>query len=176
MLVTFLTTSLVGCFNSSDSENKPIDDNALLEDQTSITKLRLKTVYGDIIIKLDHENAPLTSDRIRSLTKEGFYNGLSFHRVIPGHIIQTGDPTGSGDGGSGQNIPFEKNELTHEEGTVSMARNESDPNSADSQFFICLKKNSQLDGVYVAFGKVVEGIDVAKKITAGDKIITLTIE
>ena len=175
-VLSLLFLGLVSCFNSSDNSLDSSSSDEGIPSEKTKTKLRLKTVYGDIIIELDHEQAPLTSDRIKALAAEGFYNGLNFHRVIPGHIIQTGDPTGSGEGGSGQNIPFEKNQITHTEGTVSMARSEDDINSADSQFFICLRGNQKLDGIYAAFGKVTQGLEVAKKITEGDKIITLTVE
>lgn len=174
-LVFIIFNLLVGCLNSSTKNNEPLDDQSI-STKNSINRLRLKTVHGDILIDLNYSKAPLTSARVLSLANAGFYQGLTFHRVIDGHIIQTGDPSGTGEGGSGQNIPFENSEIKHVAGTVSMARRSNDLNSADSQFFICLKKNSELDGAYASFGKVVEGIDVAKKIVQGDKIISLTVE
>lgn len=168
--------SLSACFQSDQSGTKNVEEQDFPVTSKSESKLRIKTVYGDIIIQLDHKSAPLTSDRILSLAKEGFYNGLPFHRVIPGFLVQTGDPTGTGEGGSGRNIPFEENSLRHKAGSVSMARREEDKNSGDSQFFISLKENKKLDGIYVVFGAVVSGLDVAKKLAQGDKIISLSLE
>lgn len=174
--LAFIILSFLSCLGSGDPLPQSDQDSELSNSIESPSKLRIKTVYGDIIIELDQKNAPLTSDRIKALTQEGFYNGLPFHRVIPGHLIQTGDPTGTGEGGSGKNIPFEENDLSHLKGSVAMAREESDKNSGDSQFFICLRENSKLDGIYVVFGKVISGLEVANQISNGDKIITMSVE
>ncbi len=119
---------------------------------------------------------------LKELINKKFYDGLKFHRVIDGFMAQTGDPRGDGTGGSGQNIPAEFNSLPHIRGTVSMARAQ-DPDSADSQFFICFKESSFLDGQYTAWGQVIEGMEFVDKIKRGkgpngtvndpDKIISM---
>jgi peptidyl-prolyl cis-trans isomerase B (cyclophilin B) len=127
---------------------------------------------GSIIkVELYPEVAPNTVRNFISLVKKGFYDGVIFHRVIPGFMIQGGDPDGSGMGGPGYSIKGEfsgngfPNNLKHDKGVISMARS-SAPNSAGSQFFIMVEKAPHLDGQYAAFGKVVEGIDVADKIVS----------
>lgn len=140
------------------------------------SKLRFKTIHGDIVISLFTSKAPATSKRIKYLTSTGFYNGLTFHRVEPGFVIQTGDPLGTGSGGSGKKLKAEFNDLKHVRGTVAMARYPHDIDSADSQFYISFDTYPQLDSKYTIFGKVIQGMDVAEKIVKGDKIITGTIE
>ena len=100
---------------------------------------------------------------------------MTFHRVVPGFVIQGGDPKGDGTGGSGKTIPLEINQiLTHKKGAVAMARS-SDPDSASSQFYICLEDAKRLDNSYAIFGQVIEGQDVVGKITIGDKMLKVTI-
>jgi peptidylprolyl isomerase len=124
--------------------------------------------------------APKHVAQIKELTRKGFYNGVVFHRVIDGFMAQTGDPTGTGTGGSGKKIPAEFNAEKHVRGTVSMARS-NDPNSADSQFFICFKDASFLDGKYTVWGKVVSGMENIDAIKRGepprdpDKIIKMQV-
>lgn len=126
---------------------------------------------GIIRIELDYSAAPVTAANFEKLVREGFYNGLIFHRVIPGFMIQGGDPTGTGCGGSGTNIYGEfkmnghDNPLGHTRGVVSMARSQH-PDSASSQFFIMHGDAPYLDGQYAAFGKVVEGMEVVDEIAA----------
>ncbi|MCO5144338.1 MAG: peptidylprolyl isomerase [Oligoflexia bacterium] len=120
-------------------------------------------------------DAPNTVNRITQLISEGFYNGIVFHRVVPGFVVQAGDPTGTGSGGSGVKLKAEFNSHKHEEGIVSMART-SDPNSADSQFFIMLGKTPHLDGQYTVFGKTIEGYENVQKIRVGDKIQSFIIQ
>ena len=123
----------------------------------------------EIKIELYPDKAPITVDNFVSLGKKGFYNGIIFHRVIKGFMIQGGDPNGRGDGGPGYQIKGEftsngfKNDLKHVRGVISMART-MDPNSAGSQFFIMHKDAPHLDGEYAAFGKVIEGIEVVDEI------------
>lgn len=122
-----------------------------------------------ITLELYPETAPKTVANFEKLVKEGFYDGLIFHRVISGFMIQGGDPTGTGMGGSEEEIPGEfaangfKNNLSHTRGVISMART-NDPNSASSQFFIMHKDGTFLDGQYAAFGKVIDGIEVVDEI------------
>lgn len=127
---------------------------------------------GDVMkAELYPEIAPKTVENFIALVKKGFYNGTIFHRVIPGFMIQGGDPTGTGMGGPGYSIPGEfthngfKNDLKHTSGVLSMAR-AMDPDSAGSQFFIMVDDAPHLDGEYAAFGKLTEGLDVARMIVA----------
>lgn len=125
--------------------------------------------YGKITVQLDPEQAPITVKNFKKLVHEKFYDGLTFHRIIQGFMIQGGDPNGDGTGGSDHTIKGEfsangvKNTLKHKRGVISMARS-SDYNSASSQFFIMQETNSSLDGQYAAFGKVTSGMDVVDKI------------
>ena len=122
-----------------------------------------------IKLTLDHKAAPITAANFEKLVKEGFYDGLIFHRVIEGFMIQGGDPTGTGMGGAKENIKGEfamngwPNPLKHTRGVISMARSQM-PNSASSQFFIMHKDAPHLDGSYAAFGTVTEGMDVVDEI------------
>ena len=124
---------------------------------------------GIIDLELDYNAAPKTAANFEKLAKEGFYNGLIFHRVIEGFMIQGGDPTGTGMGGSKEKIVGEfainghKNPLSHERGVISMARSQN-PNSASSQFFIVHEDSTFLDGQYAAFGKVVAGMETVDAI------------
>ena len=124
-----------------------------------------------IKIELDHKAAPITAANFEKLVREGFYDGLTFHRVIKGFMIQGGDPTGTGMGGSSKTIKGEfasngvNNPLKHTRGVISMARS-MDPDSASSQFFIMHQDSPHLDGSYAAFGKVVEGIKAVDEIAS----------
>ena len=123
---------------------------------------------GRVVIQMLPNVAPRHVARIKELTRKGFYDGLSFHRVIPGFMAQTGDPLGDGSGGSGQQLKAEFSNKQHIRGTVSMAR-ASDPNSADSQFFICFAPAPFLDGQYTVWGQVVSGMEFVDKIKAGSQ-------
>lgn len=125
--------------------------------------------YGNIKLELDRDTAPITVDNFVKLSKEGFYDNLTFHRIIDGFMIQGGDPNKNGTGGSNKTIKGEfknngvNNKISHTRGVISMARS-SDNNSASSQFFIMQKDNTYLDGEYAAFGKVTSGIEIVDKI------------
>ena len=127
--------------------------------------------YGTIKVELNPKEAPITVENFVKLAKSGFYNGLTFHRVIKGFMIQGGCPLGNGTGGPGYNIKGEfssngvPNNISHKRGVISMAR-AYDPNSAGSQFFIMHKDGNFLDGQYAAFGETIEGIEVVDKIAA----------
>jgi peptidylprolyl isomerase len=121
---------------------------------------------GRVVIQLRPDIAPRHVERIKVLTRKGFYDELSFHRVIPGFMAQTGDPLGNGSGGSGQQLKAEFSREKHIRGTVSMART-SDPDSADSQFFICLAPAPFLDGQYTVWGSVVSGMEFVDKVKRG---------
>jgi cyclophilin family peptidyl-prolyl cis-trans isomerase len=146
------------------------DSNGLSKSTVVIT-----TTKGVIKYKFYSKDAPKTVARMVELIQQGFYNGLTFHRVVPGFVIQGGDPSGNGTGGSGQKLPAEFNERRHVEGTLAMAR-AADPNSADSQFYISLGRHPHLDRSYTVFGQVTEGQDVAKQISVGDRMTSVTIE
>ena len=147
--------------------------------------VRMVTAKGTILIKLYPKDAPITVANFEKLVKKGFYNGLTFHRITdlgdPGasKIVQGGDPAGNGSGGPGYNIKGEftgngvKNPLTHIAGAVAMARS-SDPNSAGSQFYICVNPVHFLDGKYAVFGQVIKGLDVAGNLEIGDKMTKVT--
>lgn len=127
--------------------------------------------FGEIQIEMDRDNAPISVANFVSLVKKGFYNGLTFHRIIKGFMIQGGDPEGTGMGGPGYGIKGEfkangvNNNLSHSRGVISMAR-AYNPNSAGSQFFICDTDDFFLDGQYAAFGKVVSGMETVDKIAS----------
>lgn len=141
----------------------------------SKTTVVLNTSQGIIKFKFYTNDAPKTVNRIVELIQKGFYNGLTFHRVVPGFVIQGGDPAGNGTGGSGQKLKAEFNNRRHVEGAVAMAR-AADPDSADSQFYISLGTHPHLDKNYTVFGQVIEGMDVAKKIQIGDKMVGFTFQ
>lgn len=122
--------------------------------------------YGRVVIEMLPEVAPNHVARIKELTRKGFYDGVKFHRVIPGFMAQTGDPTGTGMGGSGQKLKAEFNKTEHVRGTVSMART-LDPNSADSQFFICFDDAQFLDNKYTVWGRVISGMEYVDMIRSG---------
>lgn len=135
----------------------------------------IQTHLGLIKFKFYPQDAPKTVRRVAELIQQGFYDGLTFHRVVPGFVIQGGDPVGNGTGGSGQKLEAEFNTRHHVEGTVAMARAQ-DPDSADSQFYISLGTLPHLDQQYTVFGQVVEGMDIVKKIKQGDRMIRVTIQ
>lgn len=130
--------------------------------------LLLKLKDGDVLIQMYPDVAPNHVARIKELVRQGFYNGLAFHRVIEGFMAQTGDPLGNGTGGSGKKLNAEFNNKPHVRGAVSMAR-AADPNSADSQFFICFKDSHFLDGQYTVWGQVISGMQYVDNIKRGDE-------
>ena len=124
--------------------------------------------YGRVVIELRPDLAPNHVERIKELTREGFYDGVVFHRVIDGFMAQTGDPTGTGMGGSDKpDLEAEFSDEPHVRGTLSMART-SDPDSANSQFFIVFEDASHLNGQYTVWGSVVDGMEYVDKIKRGD--------
>ncbi|MBR4396193.1 MAG: peptidylprolyl isomerase [Eubacteriaceae bacterium] len=133
----------------------------------------IETEYGDIRVRLDEQAAPVTCANFAELARRGFYDGLVFHRVIYGFMIQGGDPNGNGTGGSGKNIKGEfdangwDNPIEHKRGVISMAR-AANFDSASSQFFIMHRDAPHLDGQYAAFGHVIEGMDAVDRIASAD--------
>ncbi len=150
---------------------------------TNATQATIKTAKGDIVIELYNQDAPKTVANFATLAKYGYYNNLTFHRVVPGFVIQGGDPNGNGTGGVsiyGKTFEDELNPNTpsyqegYKEGVVAMAN--SGPNTNGSQFFIMLADNPDLPKNYTIFGKVTQGMDVVKQIVVGDRMQTILIQ
>lgn len=169
-------TLLTGCGtknNTSNAGSSTSTETTLVEETLDATKTYMATIdikdYGKIIVKLDPESAPITVANFVSLADSGFYDGLTFHRIIADFMIQGGDPNGNGTGGSDKEIVGEftenghNNQLSHTRGAISMAR-ASAYDSASSQFFIVHKDSTYLDGQYAVFGYVTEGMDVVDAI------------
>lgn len=129
---------------------------------------------GEIVIEFYPDDAPKTVDNFITLTNKGFYNGLTFHRVVAGFVAQGGCPRGDGTGDAGYKLQAEFNKRKHETGTVAMARSQ-DPNSASCQFYICLAPQPHLDNQYTVFGQTIKGMDVVKKIQIGDAMKSVRI-
>ena len=186
VLMALMTLVLVAC-NSDGNKN---EKDALNNESTSgeavssenyeenVTENPIVTITMEsdeqIVIELMPKTAPNTVANFVTLVQEGFYDGTIFHRVIPGFMIQGGDPTGTGTGGPSYSIAGEftsngfENTLVHDRGVISMARSQS-PNSADSQFFIMVETATHLDGNYAAFGKVIEGMEVVDRIVSVER-------
>ncbi len=166
----------------SDTRAKKIKHSYHVKDAENA--LLLQTKYGDVVIEMYPDVAPKHVERIKELVRQGFYNGLKFHRVIEGFMAQAGCPKGDGTGGSGHKLKAEFNRLQHKRGIVSMAR-AMNPDSADSQFFICYADCPWLDGQYTIWGNVVSGmefVDMLKKgfgpsgmVSEPDEIIALSV-
>jgi peptidyl-prolyl cis-trans isomerase B (cyclophilin B) len=174
MVLLFLTVSYAYCTEapkaaSTDKKVKVVDTQKL--------QFIIKTNKGVIKGDLYPDVAPNTVLNFVTLAKKGFYNGLNFHRVVPGFVIQGGDPKGNGSGGPGYCIPAEFNSKPHKLGTLAMAR-AMDPDSAGSQFYICIADGPQvsnLDKNYTVFGQVTKGMPIALTIAVGDKIKSIEI-
>ena len=193
IITMLLTLTLVGCGNKKEEkkENKKEEEKIVKEEinegeiegykfkvvDKETDRVKIQMQNGDIIlIVLSNSKTPITIKNFKKLVKEKFYDGLIFHRVIKDFMVQTGDPTGTGSGGSEKEIKGEfkingvENNLSHTRGVVSMARRGANPeteetmNSASSQFFIVHKDSTHLDGDYAAFGKVFAGMDAVDKI------------
>ena len=132
--------------------------------------LVMDTTQGQVVIEMKPDLAPSHVARIKELVREGFYDGIVFHRVIDGFMAQTGCPQGTGTGGSGKKLRAEFSKEKHVRGTCSMAR-ATDPNSGDSQFFICFTDAPWLDGQYTVWGQVIEGMENVDKIKRGEPVV-----
>ncbi|MCQ2477591.1 MAG: peptidylprolyl isomerase [Clostridia bacterium] len=166
LCIMLLATALCGC----GKEAKPEDTTTTSKNSVGIHHAVITVKdYGVIKVELDGNTAPITVQNFLDLAKSKFYDGLTFHRIMSGFMIQGGDPEGNGTGGSDKNIVGEfyangfENPISHKRGVISMAR-ATPYNSASSQFFIMHKDNATLDGMYAAFGHVTEGIEVVDKI------------
>ena len=174
MLMMAMVFTLAACGgNSTSSEEPAADDSASQEEQTSEPAAEPIGIHhaeivirdiGTVKVELDGDSAPITVQNFMDLANEGFYDGLTFHRIMEGFMIQGGDPAGNGTGGSDHNIKGEfaangvNNPISHKKGVISMARAQ-DPDSASSQFFIVQEDSEFLDGQYAAFGHVTEGME-----------------
>ncbi len=128
-----------------------------------------------LVLELYPDAAPNHCAAFVDLVRKGYYNGLSFHRVVPGFVVQGGCPKGNGSGGPGYTLKAEFNERPHLTGSLAMART-PDPDSAGSQFYICLAPQPSLDRQYTVFGQVLEGMDAVKAVRQGDKMVSLSVE
>jgi peptidyl-prolyl cis-trans isomerase B (cyclophilin B) len=188
LAMMLVIVSISGCSNGNDSSNSVNSNSTADSSQGSATsettddaegeqellsgkyyaEINVKK-YGKITLELDADAAPITVTNFVKLVQEGFYDGLTFHRIISGFMIQGGDPLGNGTGGSDETIKGEfsangvENSISHVRGTISMARSQ-DYDSASSQFFIMHEDSTSLDGQYAAFGKVLKGMGVVDKI------------
>lgn len=179
-LLFVLLFGISSCFKEKETSQETakteskIKASDLRVDKTGLSQesVVIKTVKGNIEFKLYPKKAPNTVTRIIELVNQGFYDGIKFHRVVPNFVIQAGDPTGTGTGGSGKRLKAEFNDIQHIKGTVSMARTQ-DPDSADSQFYVALTTLPHLDKKYTVFGQVVNGLDVIDKIAQNDVIISM---
>ena len=176
---TAAISAYFGYFIYRDSINQAKNQKApaVVQNQIDLEKAVavIQTARGKIKIKFYPKAAPETVARVVELIQKGFYNGLTFHRVVPGFVVQGGDPTGAGTGGSGKKLPAEFNSEKHVPGAVGMARG-ADLNSADSQFYITLGTHPHLDGQYTVFGHVIEGLEVAEQLQVGDRMTTVTLD
>ena len=170
------------CQKSSEKQFSP--PPTIIDPSRSYTAV-IKTENGDITVELYPDLAPFTVNSFVFLACKGFYDGVTWHRVIENFMAQTGDPTGTGRGGPGYTIPDEFSSRPFEEGTLGMAKTAA-PNSGGSQFFICYEPQTALNGKYTVFGKVTDGLDVLGKITPrdpasdpnlppGDKLLEITV-
>ena len=158
-------------------EQKPPTPQEVQELSTQADQLqaRVATPHGDVVIEFFPGDAPTTVASFIKLSRNKFYDGVVFHRVEPGFVVQGGDPTGTGTGGPGYRLKAEFNKRPHVRGAVAMAR-ASDPDSAGSQFYICLDDARFLDGKYTVFGQVKSGMDAVANIRRGDKMKEVVIE
>ena len=166
ILVTLVLLSMTATFAASPSNGKPVTGRWAV----------IKTNKGTIKFALYEKDAPITTRNFINLANRKFYDGLKFHRVVPGFVVQGGDPNGDGSGGSDQTIKLEVSpKLKHDAaGVVAMARRQ-DPDSASCQFYITLAPAPMLDMKYAVFGRVTEGMDVVNKIEVGDVMKTVRI-
>ena len=169
-LALVLCLSFVGCSKKDETQD---GGKTQAIDQSDVVKAVITVEgFGQIKLDLDRKTAPITVDNFVELANSGYYDGLTFHRVVPDFVLQGGDPEADGTGGSEKTIKGEfsqngvNNNISHTRGTISMARLGNDPNSASSQFFIVQKDCTTLDGYYAAFGRVTEGMEIVDKIIA----------
>ena len=183
MIITIFT---YGCTQNSEKKEENLLNIDYTQNTNELSLTQYETTnpvvamyienYGSVVIELYPKIAPNTVNNFISLVKSGFYDNNTFHRLVPGFVLQGGDPTGTGTGGPGYTIKGEfsangyENNLKHEKGIVSMARTSASNDTAGSQFFIMLDKSEYLDGQYAAFGKIIDGWSNIEKIVANEKV------
>jgi peptidyl-prolyl cis-trans isomerase B (cyclophilin B) len=165
LLTLFLTGVIKMPSQPPKSYNSPIP--MTIDINKKYTAL-IKTAKGDLALELYPQDAPVTVNNFVTLARKGFYNGLTFHRVIPDFMAQGGDPKGDGTGGPGYKFQDEFSSRTHQAGSLSMAN--SGPNTNGSQFFICYTPQPHLNGKHTVFGQLTQGMDVLKQLVNGDKM------
>lgn len=172
LAMMLVVTGVSGCGENTAGDKSDEKDSKTASEELLSGKHHAEITvkdYGTIKVELDADTAPITVTNFVNLAKDGFYDGLTFHRIISGFMIQGGDPEGNGTGGSEKTIKGEfsgngvENDISHKRGVISMARS-SDPDSASSQFFIMHQDNAYLDGQYAAFGEVTDGMEIVDKI------------
>lgn len=172
----WLTLGLTAC--AATVKQAPQADAAVVAELMArkLPIVTIETTKGTIRAALYTDKAPISANNFIALAKKHFYDGLTWHRVVPGFVIQGGDPTGTGEGGSGTTIPLEiVPGVGHDSvGVLGMAR-DSNPDSASSQFYITQSAVPRLDGRYAVFGKVIDGLDVVMAITVGDRMTKVTV-
>ncbi len=168
LLVLTVCVFATGCGGNEESSSGEQSVEATEKSSSLVAVIDIKD-HGKITVELEPNVAPITVENFKKLANEGFYNGLTFHRIINGFMMQGGDPLGNGTGGSSETIKGEfynhgvPNNLSHTRGAISMARS-NDPDSASSQFFIVHQDSTHLDGQYAAFGYVTDGMDIVDEI------------
>jgi peptidyl-prolyl cis-trans isomerase B (cyclophilin B) len=170
---TALTLFLTGVIKMPSSTPKPQPQSynspvPMVIDVNKKYTAVIKTDKGDLTLELYPQDAPVTVNSFVSLARKGFYNGLTFHRIIPGFMAQGGDPTGTGSGGPGYKFQDEFSARTHQAGSLSMAN--SGPGTNGSQFFICYAPQPHLNGKHTVFGQLTQGMDALKQLVNGDKM------
>ena len=174
LIAVFLTLFITGVIKmpaqQPKSYNSPVP--MTIDVNKKYTAL-IKTAKGDLALELYPQDAPVTVNSFVTLARKGFYNGLTFHRVIPDFMAQGGDPSGNGTGGPGYKFQDEFSSRTHQAGSLSMAN--SGPNTNGSQFFICYTPQPHLNGKHTVFGQLTQGMDVLKNLVNGDKMIEVVI-
>lgn len=150
-----------------------VDGVVKFPDPAKYKYVKMETKYGDVVMRLYPDVAPNTVNAFLNRVNEGFYDGVYFHRVIPGFVAQGGDPTLVGRKAAGYTLPAEFSNLKHKRGTIAMARVGNDINSASTQFYITYSRQSHLDGQYTIFGEVESGMDAVDQINKGDKMLKL---
>lgn len=172
--IPFLSRSTTGVSEMQSqapkSYNSPIP---MIIDVNKKYTATIKTAKGDLVLELYPKDAPVTVNNFVSLARKGFYNGVTFHRIIPGFMAQGGDPTGTGTGGPGYKFQDEFSQRTHVKGALSMAN--SGPNTNGSQFFICYEAQPHLNGKHTVFGQLTSGMDVLTKLVNGEKMTEVVI-
>lgn len=157
------------------NEHPTTEEVRTLSERARTSQARISTDKGDILFTFYPDDAPVHTAAFIKLAEQGYYDGLTFHRVEPGFVVQGGDPQGDGTGGPGYRLKAEFNARPHLRGTVAMARS-SNPDSAGSQFYICLDDARFLDNNYTVFGQMSDGFDALDAIRRGDKMNKVTIE